>query len=90
MCFPQQSLEESDRKFMDCESTAKIKSLEEIIGQDRAIRALKFGLNIKNRGFNVYVAESPGTERTTAVKEFLDDVAKNETRTLGVVLCSAR
>ena len=42
------------------------------------MRALKFGLGIKERGFNIYVAGLPGTGRTTAVERFLEDVAKGE------------
>jgi len=50
--------------------------LAEIIGQDRAVRALKFGLGIKDHGFNVYVAGYPGTGRKTAVKSFVEAQAK--------------
>ncbi len=69
---------ESDVKLMGCETTAELKPLEEIIGQDRAVRALKFGLDIRSRGFNIYVAGSPGTGRTTAVQDFVDDIAKTK------------
>ena len=46
-----------------------------IIGQERATRALKFGLGIKAVGFNVFVAGAPGTGRTTAVRTFLEQAA---------------
>jgi predicted ATPase with chaperone activity len=49
--------------FLHCESTKEISPLREIIGQERAVRALKFGLGIKNHGFNMYVAGYPGTGR---------------------------
>jgi lon-related putative ATP-dependent protease len=61
---------------MHCESTKGLVPLREIIGQDRAVRALKFGLGIKDQGFNIYVAGFPGTGRTTAVKNFLEEVAR--------------
>ncbi len=67
-----------DPNFMQCESTKEIAPLQEIIGQERAVRALKFGLGIKERGFNIYVAGYPGTGRTTAVKNFLEEIAKNQ------------
>ena len=47
---------ECDPTFMQCESTHDLVPLGEIIGQERAVRALKFGLGIKNHGFNMYVA----------------------------------
>lgn len=49
-----------------------------IIGQERAVRALKFGLGNKGQGFNIYVAGIPGTGKQTAVMHFLTDLAKNE------------
>jgi lon-related putative ATP-dependent protease len=61
-----------------CESSAELSPLSTIIGQERAVRALKFGLGIKERGFNIYVAGRPGTGRTTAVENFLEEVAKGE------------
>ncbi|MGD0329034.1 MAG: ATP-binding protein [Nitrososphaeria archaeon] len=67
-----------DPSIMSCESTEGLTPLREIIGQERAVRALKFGLGIKDRGFNVYVSGLHGTGRTTAVKNFLDDMAKTE------------
>ncbi|HZK30848.1 MAG TPA: ATP-binding protein [Methanoregula sp.] len=51
---------------------------EEIIGQERAQRALRFGLEIQERGFNIYVAGMPGTGRRTAVRNFLDELAKTK------------
>ena len=61
---------------MQCESTKGLIPLAEIIGQDRAVRALRFGLGIKNHGFNIYVAGYPGTGRKTAVKAFVEAQAK--------------
>jgi lon-related putative ATP-dependent protease len=65
-----------DPTFMQCESTHDLVPLGEIIGQERAVRALKFGLGIRNHGFNMYVAGYPGTGRKTAVKNFVEAQAK--------------
>jgi lon-related putative ATP-dependent protease len=67
---------ECDPNLMRCETTQELEPLQEIIGQERAVRALKFGLGIKERGFNIYVAGFPGTGRTTAVKSFLEETAR--------------
>jgi len=64
--------------FMHCESTKDLVPINEIIGQERAVRALKFGLGIKDHGFNVYVAGYPGTGRKTAVKSFVEAQAKTQ------------
>ncbi|MFH1485554.1 MAG: ATP-binding protein [Chloroflexota bacterium] len=58
--------------------TSELQPMPGIIGQARAIKALRFGLGMKNRGFNVYVAGVPGTGRTTAIKSFLEEEAKTK------------
>ncbi len=69
---------ECDPSFMRCQTTKDLVPLREIIGQERAVRALKFGIGIKDHGFNIYVAGLPGTGRTTAVKNFVEEIAKSE------------
>ena len=69
------------RKFcpaisFDCKSTKDLTPLTEIIGQERAVRALQFGLKIKDKGFNVFVSGMPGTGRKTAIVNFIKDLAK--------------
>lgn len=69
---------ECTSNLITCESTEGVKPLQEIIGQERAVRALKFGVEIKEKGFNVYVAGFPGTGRTTTVRGFLEDTARTK------------
>lgn len=75
---PEKLRRECDPELMRCETTEEISPLEGIIGQERAIRALKFGLGIKECGFNIYVAGYPGTGKMTAVKDFLEEIAKTK------------
>ncbi|KYH39340.1 MAG: ATP-dependent protease [Candidatus Bathyarchaeota archaeon B23] len=56
--------------------TEEIPPTREIIGQARAVRALQFGLRVKRRGFNIYVAGHPGTGRKTAILSFLEELAE--------------
>jgi lon-related putative ATP-dependent protease len=67
-----------DIEKVECISTDKLKPTDEIIGQDRAQKALRFGLNILEKGFNIYVAGVPGTGRKTAVRKFLDELARTK------------
>jgi lon-related putative ATP-dependent protease len=67
-----------DPKTLNCESSAELTPRDVIIGQERAIRALNFGLTIKRRGFNMYVAGAAGTGRITAVGKFLEVAAKKD------------
>ncbi len=49
-----------------------------IIGQERAIKALKLGLGMKAPGFNIYVSGASGTGKLTAVTNFVEAQAKND------------
>lgn len=57
---------------------AEADSGETIIGQDRAVKALKFGLGIKADGYNIYVSGIQGTGKLTAIKNFVVEPAKKE------------
>jgi lon-related putative ATP-dependent protease len=67
-----------DPTVLGCQSSEDVKPLDTIVGQERAVKSLHFGLEIKHLGFNIYVAGLPGTGRTTAVKRFLEDIAKEK------------
>jgi lon-related putative ATP-dependent protease len=56
----------------------EVTPLNEIIGQDRALRALGIGLDMKHAGYNVFVTGSTGTGRTTAIKQLLQSIAGQE------------
>jgi lon-related putative ATP-dependent protease len=62
--------------FISCDTTESLEPLIEIIGQDRAIQALQFGLDIMEEGFNIFVAGVPGTGRKTAIVTYLEARAK--------------
>lgn len=63
---------------LSCESVEQLKPLETIIGQQRAMKALQFGLGIRSQGFNIYVCGRPGTGKLTAVKRYLSEIAKRQ------------
>lgn len=53
-------------------TTAEVAACDEIIGQERALRALETGLEIKSRGYNIFVTGMVGTGRTTTIKRLLE------------------
>jgi predicted ATP-dependent protease len=59
-----------DDRLFECQSTEELQPLDTIVGQDRAVRALKFGLRIKDKGFNLFVSGPPGTGRKTAIHDY--------------------
>lgn len=56
-------------------TTKDLDPLRGIIGQNRAAEAMSFGLNIKKKGYNVYVAGLSGTGRTSYTKSLVQKVA---------------
>jgi len=67
-----------DPEQLGFQTTDTIEPLVGIVGQERALRALRLGLEMRDDGFNVYVAGRPGTGRTTAVMAFLDQVGRDK------------
>jgi len=56
-------------------STADLPDLPGIIGQDRATRALHFGMGVKGVGYNMFVLGPAGAGKATAVRQFLEQDA---------------
>ena len=65
-----------DGSCLDFETTAELPPLQSIIGQKRAIQALEFGLEIEEKGFNIFAAGPSGTGKTTAISAFLEERAR--------------
>ena len=68
----------SDPEQFSFETTADISPLEEIIGQERAVRAIRFGLDIQSPGYNVFVAGLSGTGKGSIVRRFLTKLSADE------------
>lgn len=56
-------------------STAELPSLNSVIGQERAVRALKFGLELLAPGYNVFVGGATGTGKSTIVENLVKKFA---------------
>ena len=56
--------------------TDEMTPLEDFIGQERAIRAIQFGLGINKPGFNIFVTGLNGTGKTSIIKAFLKKIAE--------------
>lgn len=59
------------------ETTKDLKPLKGIIGQKRGVEALTFGLKIKKRGYNIYVAGISGTGRSSYTNSITEEFAKD-------------
>ena len=62
----------------DFKTTDDIPASREIIGQERAMEALKFGLSIKKKGYNIYISGLTGTGRNSYSYIIAKEVAKEK------------
>lgn len=67
-----------DASLLGFESTAAVPPLEEMIGQERAVKAVEFGLFAKNQGYNIFMSGLVGTGKITYAKAAVSKVAKKE------------
>jgi hypothetical protein len=61
-----------DARAFSFETTAELEDLTEILGQDRAVEAIQFGIGLGRDGYNLFVLGAPGTGRHTLVRDFLE------------------
>jgi len=64
-------------KLLDFKTTADIEPCEDIIGQDRALEAIRMGLELEHRGYNIFITGLVGTGRTTTIKRLLEKLEKD-------------
>jgi lon-related putative ATP-dependent protease len=67
-----------DPEIFSFATTEDLPEGKETIGQERALHALDFGLDLVSTGFNIFVLGAYGTGKLTTVKSFLSRKAMNE------------
>jgi predicted ATP-dependent protease len=60
------------------QSTEELEALREVIGQDRAVRAISFGIDIHSPGYHVFAMGPAGVGKMTTIKQFLERTAADE------------
>ena len=58
-------------------TTKEIKPVSLFSFQKRGFEALDFGMDVRKKGFNIYVAGDPGSGKTSNVIKHIEDVAKH-------------
>ncbi len=56
-------------------TTAALPALDVVIGQERAVKAVEFGITIRTDGFNIYALGPPGTGKASTISLFLEKEA---------------
>jgi lon-related putative ATP-dependent protease len=67
-----------DPASLPFETTAQLAALDTIVGQDRGLEALRFGMGMARRGYNIFVTGEPGLGRLSAVKRVLKELSKSD------------
>jgi predicted ATP-dependent protease len=69
---PEQLRQTTDPALFGFADTRALEGPVHVIGQDRAVRAIDFGVDMPSPGYNVYAMGPAGSGRTTAVRQYLD------------------
>jgi lon-related putative ATP-dependent protease len=68
-----------DEDCLAFSTTATVPPLDGMIGQDRAVKAVEFGLNTKKLGYNIFISGMVGTGKFTYAKQVVRRMAKQQT-----------
>ncbi len=67
--------QDSSLQFVD---TAAVPVSADIIGQERAVEAVEFGMNMDGRGYNIYALGPIGVGRTYTIRRFVEARAQEK------------
>jgi len=67
-----------DDKIFDFKTTEEVLPQEGIIGQERAVKAVEFGLKVKRHGYNIFMTGITGTGKFSYAQNYVKEVAKDE------------
>ncbi|MEE8552101.1 MAG: ATP-binding protein [Desulfobacterales bacterium] len=65
-----------DPKIFTFKNTSEIEPLDEVIGQERAVQAIEFGLNMKSQEYNIFVSGIAGTGKSTIIRDIVNEHAE--------------
>jgi lon-related putative ATP-dependent protease len=66
-----------DPSVFPFQHTGEIDPLSDVIGQERAVQAIQFGLGMESPGYNIFVTGIEGTGKNTIVKDIVSNFARS-------------
>lgn len=69
-----------DPKIFDFDTTKTVKPMEGIIGQERALKALRIGVDLRSPGYNIFITGLSGTGKFTTIKKVLESISTNHAK----------
>ena len=73
---PNQMYSECDLDFLSFETTADLEDLSTPLGQEQAINAIHFCINVDSYGYNLFCIGPEGTGKSSLVRQILTKAAK--------------
>jgi lon-related putative ATP-dependent protease len=74
---PEQLRRRIDPADLGAVSTAELEPVAQLIGQERAVEAVRFGMSIRRQGYNLFVLGPSGLGKHTLVRGFLAAEARS-------------
>lgn len=75
---PEQLYQHCDPAIFPFNTSDELEELMEIIGQTRAIEAIRFGINIKQEGYHLFALGSSAIAKQSVIRHFLTQKASQE------------
>ena len=64
-----------NQNMFNFETTEELEAINDGIGQERAIKALQFGINVDVKGYNIYIEGPSGVGKTMYAKNYLESIS---------------
>lgn len=68
----------SEKELESMKDRASLPATKGVIGQERATRAMEFGLNMEAKGYHIFVVGPPGTGRTSYTEAIVKEFSKKK------------
>ncbi len=75
---PSRLVTRCDPSRFDFATTSELPDLDEIVGQDRAVGAVRFGIEMRREGYHLFALGPPGIGKHTVISQFLAARAATE------------
>lgn len=75
---PEQLCRRCDPNQLRFQTTAELPDLQEIIGQSRALEAIRFGIGVTNSGYNIYALGPAGLGKHSVTTQLLTEHSRDQ------------
>lgn len=74
-----------DLDCFDFETTNTLAPIEGIVGQERAMKALKMGVDLRSQGYNIFITGLSGTGKFSSIKKLLETISPRKVELIDYV-----